>query len=39
MDDGLKTLFALYKSRSWDEVNVSEDEIIIAKEMISTLKN
>ena len=32
MDDGLKTLFALYKSTSWDEVNISEDEMAVAKE-------
>lgn len=32
MDDGVKTLFALYKSLNWDELNVSEDEIALAKE-------
>lgn len=32
MDNGLKTLFALYKSTNWDEVNISEDEIAVAKE-------
>lgn len=32
MDDGLKILFALYKSTRWDEVNVSENEIVLAKE-------
>lgn len=32
MDDGLKTLFALYKSTGWDEVSVSKDEISFAKE-------
>ena len=32
MDDGVKTIFVLYKSLNWDEVNVSEDEIALAKE-------
>lgn len=32
MDEGLKTLFALYKSTNWDEVNISEDEMSVAKE-------
>ena len=32
MDEGLKTLFALYKGTNWDEVNISEDEMAIAKE-------
>lgn len=32
MDDGLKTLFALYKSTSWDEMNVSEYQMTLAKE-------
>ena len=32
MDDGLKTLFALYKSPIWVEGDISEDEMDIAKE-------
>lgn len=32
MDEGLKTLFALYKSVNCAEVNISEDEMTIAKE-------
>ena len=32
MDDGLKTLFALYKNTGLNEMNVSENEIAIAKE-------
>lgn len=31
MDDGLKTLFALYKGPFWRETNVSEEEISAAK--------
>lgn len=31
MDEGLKTLFALYKSLNFNEVNISDDEITIAK--------
>ena len=32
MDEGLKTLFALYKSPHLNELNVSEDEMSVAKE-------
>lgn len=32
MDEGLKTLFALFKRAAWDEASVSEGEISIAKE-------
>jgi len=32
MDGGLKTLFALYKSTNWDEVDISEDKMFVAKE-------
>ena len=32
MDEGLKTLFALYKNISLDEMNISENELAIAKE-------
>lgn len=32
MDNGLKTLFALYKSNNWDEVNISDAEMAFAKE-------
>lgn len=32
MDEGLKTLFALYKSANWDKTDISENEMTIAKE-------
>ncbi len=32
MEEGLKTLFALYKNANCGEVNISENEMIIAKE-------
>ena len=31
MDDGLKTLFALYKGTNWGDNNISEEEIAVAK--------
>ena len=32
MEEGLKTLFSLYKNTNWDEVNITEDEKAVAKE-------
>ena len=31
MDEGLKSLFALYKGTQWSEINVSEEELSVAK--------
>ena len=31
MDEGLKSLFALYKGTRWSEINISEDELSVAK--------
>ena len=31
MDEGLKTLFALYKGANWSEINITEEELVVAK--------
>ena len=31
MDEGLKTLFALFKGTNWSEINISEEELSVAK--------